>query len=287
MKRNLLKIVAILMIGLLVACSNDTEDETTQNKVVPVETTKAKKDELVVHKTLLGRTAPNNMTPIMAQLPGEIDTLEVENGDHVDEDDLIATLKTQAGIQNIKASETGEIVELKLKEGDMATESEPLAMIIDMEQMKVNYTVTNNVRTLLEKDMKLETTIGGNSYDVEIISIGMIPDETGLYPVEAIVENKNNELIPGLVVKTSIPEKRIKEAIILPTEAIIEDSDGAYVYIVEDDKVIKTEVTIKESQSDVTAIEGEVSGGDEVVINGQLTLSDGSKVEVVKAGNES
>ena len=223
----------------------------------------------------------------MIQMPGEIKELEVGNGDQVEEDDLIATLKTQAGQQNIEAPGKGEIVQLEVEEGDLVTDAEPLAMIIDLEDVKVNFTVTSKLRSLLEKDETLDIFIHDEKYTAKVTSISIMPDETGLYPVEAIIENEDSEILPGMVAVMHVPETRIKNAIILPTAAVIEDSDGAFIYIVQDDQVVKTEITILEAQSDETAIEGEVNAGDQVVVNGQLTLEDGSKVNVVKEGNQS
>jgi len=83
-----------------------------------------------------------------------------------------------------------------------------------------------------------------------------------------------------------VPEKRIKQALILPTEAIVEESDETFIYIMKDDKAVKTKIKVKETQSDKTAIEGEVEKGDQIIVNGQLTLSDGDKVKVVNESEE-
>lgn len=287
MKKNGLKILGICMIGLLVACSNsDTEDD-EKDTIVPVETTQVKEDELVIEKTLSGRTAPNQTTPVIIEMPGEVVEIHAENGDTVEEDDVLITLETQAGNQDIKAPKTGEIAQLDLSEGDVATDADPIAIIIDMEKMKVNYTVTHQMRSLLKKEMQLDTTAEDESYKAEITTVGSIPGETTLYPVEAIIDNDEDKLIPGMIVKSFVPEKRLEKALIVPTASIVEESDGAFVYLIEDDEAVKVEITITESQSDVTAIEGNVHVDDEVVMNGRLTLSDGSKVEVVEEGNQS
>lgn len=288
MKKALLSIAAVLLIGVLAACNqNENTVEDQEDTVIPVETVEAIEGDLVIEKSLYGRTAPIRVTPIMVQMPGEIDELKVSNGDQVEEDDLIATIKTQAGQQNIEAPRKGEITQLEVEEGDLVTDAEPLAMIIDLEEIKVNFTVTSKLHSLLEKDATLDVFINDKKYSADVTSIGTLPDETGLYPVVASVENKANEILPGMVAIMHVPEERIDNAIILPTEAIIEESEGAFVYLVQDDQVVKTEITILETQSDETAIEGEVNAGDQVVINGQLTLEDGSKVNVVKEGNES
>src|SRR5690625_3731851 len=115
MKKMLFSIIVLLYMGFLTAC-NQNEDtiENQENRVIPVEVEEIKEGDLVIEKSLYGRTAPIRTVPIMIQLPGEIDELEVKNGDQVEENDIIATLKTQVGQQHVKAPRKGEIAQLEV-----------------------------------------------------------------------------------------------------------------------------------------------------------------------------
>lgn len=273
----------LLLVVFLSACNQD-EGSNEEEVVTAVETVEAVEDDLMIERKLHGRTVAGKLTPVMLQTPGEIETIEVMEGDKVEKDDLIATLKTQMGKQQIKSPQAGEVVNFTDNEGDLVSESEPLAMIADMKEMTIHASVTAHVRSLLKKGDKLPITIEDKDFEAEVSLVGKMPDETGLYPIEANINNEDDYILPGMVATLHIPEERIKESIILPTAAIIEDSDGAFVYIVTDNHVKKVAVDVIVAQTDQTAIEGEVSVGDQVVINGQLTLIDGSKVNVVKEG---
>ncbi|GAB3065796.1 efflux RND transporter periplasmic adaptor subunit [Virgibacillus ainsalahensis] len=285
MKKLMVSIAAILMIGLLAACTEEEEpdaNETEEESVTPVETAEASEGDLVVEKSVYGRTAPNRTTPVMLQAPGEIDTLEVANGDMVEEDDLIATVSTQAGTQNIRAPKDGEITNLQAAEGEMATTEEPIAVVADLDTVKLQLTATADVRDLFSVEDTLNVLIDGNEYEAEVTSVGTMPDDTTLYPIEATVDNEDREIIPGLVAEVTVPESTVEDTIIVPTEAVVEEDDEAFVYVVNEDSAVQTTVTIQETQSEQTAIEGEVQAGDEIVVNGQLTLGDGDTVEVVE-----
>ncbi|MYL40868.1 efflux RND transporter periplasmic adaptor subunit [Virgibacillus salexigens] len=284
MKKIGISIAAILLITLLGACNQqaDDDEQEQEEKVIPVETEEATEGDIVIEKTIYGRTAPSASTPVMVQNPGEIDSLEVQNGDQVEENDVIATIQTPAGKQNIRASKAGEIAQLSVSEGGIASTEEPLAIITDLQTIQLNFTVTSDVRGLVEREDKLNVDIDGNQYKAEVSSVGTMPDDTGLYPIEATVNNDEEDLIAGLTAKLHIPEERINSAIIVPTEAIEEANNESFVYVIKDNEAIRTVVTPKETQSDKTAIEGEVKAGDQIVINGQLSLSDGSQVNVVK-----
>lgn len=286
MKKTRLILLIILVVGLLSACNNDdTVNETKVEAVTAVETVQAELGDLVIEKSLYGRTSPSKTTPVIVTSAGEVDKLEVKEGDKVKKDDILAKIKTPMGIQNLKAPKAGEVIQLDSKIGDFVTEENPFAIIIDLDEMKIDVSVTNNVRMLFEKEAELDVTIDEKDFKATVLSIGKVPDDTGLYPIELSVQNKDDHILPGMIALITVSEKRIKESIILPTEAIVEEAEGTYVYLVDADKVVKVEIEVKATQSDKTAIEGDVEKGDVVVINGQLTLSDGTKVNVVKEGN--
>lgn len=288
MIRNLvLGMISVLLLMLTVACNTDDDDELTEeDQIVAVETATIHQDDLTVEKKLHGRLSPEQMTPILVENPGEVDEVLVENNEKVEEDDIVAKLKTPSGIQNIRAPEDGEIIELEAKEGDMLSGEDPLALIIDLDQLTIDFTVTEKDRSLFKKDDKLDVSINDKTYELVIESVEKMPDDTGLYPVSGTVKNKKDRLLPGMIATVHVPEKRVKKALIIPTEALIEDNDSTFIYVIKDHEAVRTDVTVIETQSDLTAVEGEINKEDTIVINGQLTLFDGAEVEVISEENE-
>lgn len=287
-KRLVLGIVlSSLFLIVTVACNTNEVEEPEEERIVPVDVTTIEQADLILERQFQGRLSPEQMTPVLLQNPGEIDELLVENGDKVDKDDIIAKLKTPVGIQNVRASQAGEIIQLDAKEGDIVSDEEPLALIIDLDQLTLDFTVTEKDRSLFKKDKKLDLTIDEKTYELVIKSVAKLPDDTGIYPVSGTVKNKKERLLPGMIATIHVPEKLVSNALVIPTEALIEESDETFVYIIKDDTAIYTDVTVIEAQSDLTAIEGDLDKGDTIVINGQLTLSDGAKVDIVNEENES
>lgn len=287
MKKIQFLLAIIVLLLILGACNDEAENDNDAERIVPVETAEIKQDDLNIDKSVYGKIEPKDLTPITLAMPGELTELHVENGDNVKEDDLIAKVMTEAGIQEVKAPAEGEIAQLSVEENAIVTDEEPLAFVANMDELTISFHVTSKIRSLFEDIDKVSVTVEGETYDAHIQTVEKIPEDTGLYLVKAILKNEDEKVLPGMTGVTSIPEEKLTDAMILPTEAVIEESDGAFVYKIEDDQATKVGVTIVESQTDVTAIEGEIDVGDEVVINGQLTLTDGARVEVMKEGNES
>lgn len=281
MKRWMIGITAVLLIGILAACNQDEDtNQEEEKRIIPVETQEAKKDNLVIERSLYGRAAASSTSPIMLQAAGEVDSLEVENGDMVEEDDLIATLSTPAGNQNIRASRDGEVTQLRAAERDMVSAEEPFAVIADLAELKLNFTVTSDVVGLLKTGDTHQVEAVDKEYEAEISSVDSMPGENGLYPVQATLNNEEKDLLPGVIASMKIPEKTVSDAIIVPTEAVNEENEESFVFLVKDNKAERVVVTVLETQSENAAIEGDVSEGDQIIVSGHLGLTDGDQVSV-------
>lgn len=279
--------LVVLSVTILAACNQENENTEEETRTVPVDIAEATFGNITEKQTIYGRTSPRETTPLLLEVPGEIDDVEVKNGDTVEKDDLLATVRTQAGVIRITAPVDGEIAQFNVKSGDLVTPEEPLGLIIDTDTMEIILHVTSRERSEFTEEDTLDAIIEETTYEAVVEQIDSLPNDTGLYDIQLSVENEDNVIISGVIAAIELEQTRIKDALIVPTEAVIEESDGAFVYVVKDDVVKQVNIDILDMRSDETAIEGELEEGDHVVVNGQLTVTDGSNVEVVKVVNES
>jgi len=289
MRRWLYFLLIILNVIILSACNNAGEENNSdknEQSVTPVETVEVKQGDLTVDKSIYGTVAPAKQTPVMVQQPGEITTLKVENGDKVKKDDHLATIKTAMGSQSIYAPTDGKIAKLDVQENDIQSNEEPLLLIVDLEQLHVSFSVTPTMRDLFEKDQNISLEIDGKNFDGTVLPLDSLPNEQGQYSVIAKVDNEQ-EVLPGAVAQLIITDKKVKDTTLVPTAAILTENEESYVFIVKDGLAERVVVEIKETQSEETAVVADLEKGDQIIVNGQFTLSDGSEVEVVKEGKQS
>jgi len=128
--------------------------------------------------------------------------------------------------------------------------------------------------------------IKDKKHQAEVVSIDTIPNETGQYTIILELDNEDEKIDLGEVADVIIPETRVKDTIIIPTEAIVMDGDDAYVFIVDGDVAKRVPIDIDVSQSDVSAVKGDIAEKDEVIVTGQFTLTDESEIDIVKEGND-
>lgn len=284
MRNGFVVILFVMIIALLAACSesDDTASQKQKNQETPVETVQAKTGDFVVEKTVYGRMEPLSMTPVTLPVPGEVDDIEVVEGDHVSKNDTLFTLKTAAGKQTIKAPKDGKVLQLKAEKGATISNENPAAMIADGDKMKMELSVTSALRKHFKQDDTYDVQFNSKKYKAVVTYIGAMPEENGLYTVKAEVDNKKDVFIAGDIAALMLPVKAVKDTVILPTAAIVEKDNQSYVYLVKDGEAREEKVEITEMQSDESAVEGNVKKGDQVVVNGQQTLSNHSKVNATE-----
>jgi membrane fusion protein, multidrug efflux system len=275
-------ITLITLSAILLAACNETNNsaDNQEDLITPVEVEAAKIGTLNVEQVFYGRLTPNETTPIIPTRPGEIATTEVENGDEVEEGDVIAT--TTPGSIAIEAQQDGFIHDLTIKEGTIVTNTNPIGAIVSIDPIKLELHATAEQLALFDKDQQIEVTINEYQAKAEIQYIPITPDESGLYKIEARINNPNARFKPGMIAEAQITESKVSNELIVPTEAVMEENDTYYIYIVENNAVKRIEVKILITQTEQTAITGDIKAGDEVVTKGQHTLVEGSKVEVMK-----
>lgn len=288
MHRTLFLLFFSVMLLLLAACNNENEanQETVEKTITTVETATVKKGDLQVESSIYGNVMPSKQVPVIGQQPGEVTEVKVENGEAVKKDERIATIRTAMGRSGIFAPTDGKVGQLQLKEDDYYTAEEPFAMIYDDEKLLIQFQVTAEMRKNFKKEKKIDVIIEGEKYKAEIISVASLPNEVGQFDIQAEMEN-DAEILPGAIAEIIVKETRVKDTLLIATDAIVTESDETFVYIVENDTAKKVPVEIKAMQTDETAVEADLSEDDVVITSGQFLVGDGSKVEIIKDGNDS
>lgn len=286
MRKMLFLFSAIILLFTLSACNetNDGESPEIEKRVIPVESIHVETGDLIIEQTVFGHTMPNKQTPVLVQQPGEITDLKVKNGDTVKKDERIGTIKTEMGSFAIKSPVAGEVGLLKLEKDDFYNGEEPIAIIFDAEIVAVQFFATPEMKSKFKEDKKYKTVIDEKEYDAEVKRIERLPNESGQYEIVAHINNEKGHILPGSIAEISLKNVTKKDALLIPTEAIISDSDETYVFIVDGSTAKKVNIEILETQTEQSAVKGDLKDKDEVIISGQFLLTDGSEIEVVKEG---
>jgi multidrug efflux pump subunit AcrA (membrane-fusion protein) len=98
--------------------------------------------------------------------------------------------------------------------------------------------------------------------------------------VKAQFDNKDTTLWPGQYVNTKLVSHVIKDATVIPQNAIISNTRGTFVYAVDKDQSAKV-VNIKRLYAfgESAAVTG-LDGNEQVIVDGKQNLRPGGKVRI-------
>src|SRR3954466_15351485 len=197
-------------------------------------------------------------------------------------------LKVQKSYTIIRAPFSGRISAANVKIGNFVrpADTAPLAVINQMAPVYVTFAIPQRVLVDLREAMatgssKVIATIPGHqkSEDGKVAMVeNSVDSTTGMVTVRGVMDNANETLWPGILVATKLTI-RTENAVVLPTVAVQRSQSGNYVFVVKEGIAKVQPVKVDRTLQGQSVITEGLSGGEDVVVDGQLLLSDGTRVE--------
>lgn len=165
----------------------------------------------------------------------------------------------------------------------------PLVTIQGLDPIYTDFTVAENDLPLVRKylggpNVKVETYLADGSITPRTGELYFIDNAvqpgSGTVRVRGVTPNPDRALWPSEFVLVRFILDSLKDATLVPSQAVQFSQSGPFVFVVKpDDTVELRPVTPGQSQpGDLTVIENGVKSGETVVVTGQLALSPGAKV---------
>ena len=197
-------------------------------------------------------------------------------------------LKVQKSFTTIHAPFSGRIGAANVKVGNFVrpADTAPLAVINQMAPVYVTFAIPQRVLVDLRDAMatggsKVIATIPGHqrSEDGKVAMVENTVDAaTGMVTVRGIMNNENETLWPGTLVNTRLII-RTENSVVVPTEAVQRSQGGNFVFVVKEGVAKVQAVKIERTLQGLSVIAEGLTGNEDVVVDGQLLLSNGSRVE--------
>lgn len=200
---------------------------------------------------------------------------------------LLDNLKVQLSYCTITAPINGRISAAAVKVGNFVRQADttPMATINQMAPVYVSFTVPQKVlpeirQALAAETATIEAVIPGDQKhangQVTMIE-NMIDPATGMAMIRATMPNENEVLWPGTLVNTELT-LRIEDAVVVPSPAVQVSQTGTFVFVVNDNVAKVQPVKVERAVGGLSVISSGLKGGETVVTDGQLLLSNGTHV---------
>lgn len=166
-----------------------------------------------------------------------------------------------------------------------------MVTITQLDPINVQFTVgEDNIPLLMQNDpanLRVSVTVGDNRtqvYEGKVLVIdNQVDPAIGAVRVKAQIANDKRTLLPGQFARIKLEANTLKNAILVPSQAVVINARGRFIYVVgAEDKVTLKPIKVTYEYQGKAAITG-VEVGDRVVIEGKQNLRPGSKIRENKA----
>ncbi len=138
-----------------------------------------------------------------------------------------------------------------------------------------------------QKSMKAAISLPGSGAnwegDVRFLDNG-VDLATGTIQLKAVVPNQDEKLAPGQFVTVSLVLDTLKEAVVIPAEAVQQGAEGSFLFVAkEDGSVDLRKVRVASVQQQFAIIAEGLAAGETVVTEGHLRLTAGARIKAADA----
>ncbi|MGF6410481.1 MdtA/MuxA family multidrug efflux RND transporter periplasmic adaptor subunit [Paraburkholderia sp. MM5482-R1] len=166
-----------------------------------------------------------------------------------------------------------------------------IVVITQLDPISVLFTTSeDNLQQIIQHTQNGESLSAtaydrSNTHPLEVGSLktmdNQIDTTTGTIKLRAIFENKDNGLFPNQFVNTRLLVDTIRNAVIVPTSAVLNGSMGTFVYVVKPDNTVTVrQVKVGPVDGERTSIQSGLAVGERVVIDGSDRLREGAKITI-------
>jgi multidrug efflux system membrane fusion protein len=193
-----------------------------------------------------------------------------------------------SGVAGLRQVDIGNIVNASTQTGIVTiAQIEPIAVIFTAPEEQLPY--INEGQAAQQLKVIAITTDGKKPLAEGTLAVvnNQVDSTSGTIRLKAVFDNKNHALWPGQSVSTRLLVKTLKDATVVPDNAIQHGTNGLYVYAVNaDGKAELHDVKVSQSIDGKSVIDEGLSPGQQVITAGQYKVSPGTAVTTAVASSE-
>src|SRR6202158_5388451 len=242
--------------------------------------------------TKLGAFATRQQTDTqrstVAQLTAQIAADDAAIANAQTQFDYTAIKSPISGVAGLRQVDIGNIVNASTQTGIVTiAQIEPIAVIFTAPEEQLSY--INEAQSTQPLKVIAITTDGKKPLAEGKLAVvnNQVDATSGTIRLKAGFDNKNHALWPGQSVSTRLLLKTLKDATVVPDDAIQHSTDGLYAYIVnQDNKAELRKVKVSQSIDGRSVIDDGLSPGQQVITSGQYKVQPGTLVSTAVASSD-
>ena len=302
------QIVIISAVALTVLCiifcltigRNDSKQQGGRsrggNTVFSVITQTVQKEVLHGYVIANGEIESQNSVNVYPDVAGKVIETNVMLGSSVKRGDIIAYVDPSAPGQYYKKSPvyapiSGSIISTPLKNGTTVSTNTTIAIVGDISNLQVTADIPERYVAVLKEGLKAEISVEaypGVVFEATVSRVSPVVDTTSRTKEVVLHFNTRDERVnAGMFGKVKLYTQDYRDQVVMPSDALVQLNDENYAYVVKEDSTVERRKVVTGNSVDgkIQITEG-ISEGEKVVIQGQTSLNDGSKIRDIGSAGE-
>ena len=193
-----------------------------------------------------------------------------------------------SGVAGLRQVDIGNIVNAATQSGIVTiAQIEPIAVIFTAPEEQLPY--INEAQAIKPLKVIALTTDGKKTLSEGTLSVvnNQVDTTSGTIRLKAVFDNKDHALWPGQSVSTRLLVKTLKDATVVPDDAIQHGTDGLYAFAVaKDNKAELRKVKVSQSIDGRSVVDEGLSPGDQVITAGVYKVQPGTLVSTAVASSD-
>ncbi len=211
-------------------------------------------------------------------LEAQRELTELESADTIEDVDSVTG--------GVIADFSGVVTEVATESGAVVTQGAKILTVESTDNVRVDIQISKSDLSKIKVGQSVDITVGGNTYEGEVTKISGAAknNSSGVPMVDAQIKIKNpdDNIILGVEASNKIHTDKAEGVLVIPYEYIGTDGDGDYVFVIEDGKLARRNVTLGLTTSTDAQITDGLKEGDQIVTTDVTTLVEGTNVTVVE-----
>ena len=208
---------------------------------------------------------------------------ELEANNKTQTMDVEDSIDSLSSVENgIVAEFDGVVTEMNAVEGGVTAKGAQLLKLESTEDVMVRINVTKYDLSKIKEGQKAIVTIGSREYEGEVSKINKMAEQNNsgaaVVGTEITILNPDSDVILGVEAKVVINTEKAEGAVLVPITAVNVDMDGEFVYVVENNILVKKPVTTGISTDTMTQIVEGLNGDEQIVTSVTADLYEGMTV---------
>lgn len=194
----------------------------------------------------------------------------------------VKSARYQLDFYTVTAPISGQVETVSVEKDAMAAAGNVAFVISNKNSMTVTFQVAEKVKDQLQVGDAITVERGDETFGGTIIEVGtMAGAQTKLFQIKATIPGGSDKLPSGVSVKVHATTQREEGDLIIPYDAVYFSAGDAYVYCVENGKLVKTQVTVGLMNDTQVSIADGLTADSQVVTTWSSKLRDGAEVTIV------